>query len=75
MKKVSVITVKVPRELKERMRALDVNWSEYIRAAIVRRIEEEGMRRASARLDEIRARARPVPTEELVRWIREDRSR
>jgi len=30
---------------------------------------------ASAKLDEIRARSKPVATEELVAWIREDRER
>lgn len=75
MTKISVITVKVPRELKERMKTIDMNWSEYIRAAIQKRVEEEGVRRASKRLDEIRGRAKTVPTTELLRWIREDRGR
>ena len=30
---------------------------------------------ASAKLDEIRMRAKPIPTDELVSWIREDRER
>jgi len=75
MAKTSVITVKVSRELKERMREVNVNWSEYIRSTIVKKIEEEELRKASAKLDEIRAKAKPVPTSELVSWIREDRSR
>ncbi|MFQ6086358.1 MAG: hypothetical protein ACE5OY_08910 [Candidatus Bathyarchaeia archaeon] len=75
MKQISIITVKVPKELKEKMKTIDMNWSEYIRTAILRRIEEESMKKASVRLDEIRAQAKPVPTEELLRWIREDRSR
>jgi len=33
------------------------------------------LRKASAKLDEIRAKARPIPANELVSWIREDRSR
>ena len=37
----SVITVRVPRELKEKMKELDINWSEEIRKFIVRRIDEE----------------------------------
>jgi len=75
MGKVSVITVKVSSELKEEMRRVKVNWSEYIRGAIRRKIEEQRLRVASAKLDEVRMRAKPVPTKELVSWIREDRER
>jgi len=72
---VAVITVKVPLELKERMREINVNWSEYIRGAILKKIEEQRLKDASTKLDEIRARVKPVSTHELVSWIREDRER
>ena len=75
MGKVSVITVKVSSELKEKMKRVKVNWSEYIRGAIRKKIEEQRLRAASAKLDEVRMRAKPVPTKELVSWIREDRER
>ena len=71
----NVVTVKVPRELKERMKRVKVNWSQFIRDSIQRKIEEQRMREASARLDEIRMRSKPVTTDELVSWIREDRER
>jgi len=75
MGKVSVITVKVSSELKEEMRRVKVNWSDYIRGAIRKKIEEQRLRVASAKLDEVRTRAKPVPTKELVSWIREYRER
>ena len=71
----NVVTVKVPRELKERMKRVRVNWSQFIRESILRKIDEQRLREASARLDEIRMRSKPVPTDELVSWIREDRER
>jgi len=37
----AVITVRVPRELKEAMEKLDVNWYEEIRRFIARRVDEE----------------------------------
>jgi len=37
----SVITVRVPRELKEEMKKLNINWSEEIRKFIAQRIDEE----------------------------------
>lgn len=75
MGKVSVVTVKVPNELKRKMKQVRVNWSKYIREAIQKKIEEQRLKAASAKLDEIRTRSKPVPTDELVSWIREDRER
>jgi len=73
--KVSAVTVKVSRELKEKMKQVRVNWSEYIRSAIQEKIEEQKLKTASAKIDEVRKRAKPVSTDELVSWIREDRER
>ena len=75
MNEVSVITVKVPEELKRKMKQVKLNWSEYIRGAIQKKLEEQKMNAASAKLDEIRSRSRPVSTEEIVAWIREGRER
>jgi len=35
-----IITVRVPRRLKERMRRIKVNWSEEIRSFLERRVRE-----------------------------------
>jgi len=75
MGKASAVTVKVSGELKEKMKRVRVNWSEYIREAIQRKIEEQRVKAASAKIDEVRMRAKPVPTDELVSWIREDREK
>jgi len=75
MNEKSVITVKIPSDLREKMRRLKINWSEYIRSAIQKRLEEERKRAASVKLDEIRAKSKPVATDELVAWIREYRER
>jgi hypothetical protein len=72
---VDVITVKVPRELKKKMKQVDMNWSQFIRESIERKMEEQRMTDASRRLDDIRGRGGQVSTEELVSWIREDRER
>ena len=69
------VSVKVPKEIRELMRKVDVNWSEYLREAIETKIRVEMAKDAARRLDEIRERAGKVPTEELVRWIREDREK
>jgi len=46
-----------------------VNWSEYIRDSIQKKIDEQNLKSASAKIDEVRTRTKPVPTEELVSWI------
>jgi len=69
------VSVKVPEELRELMRQVDVDWSEYLREAIKAKVREELARKASNKLDEIRARAKEVPTEVLVKWLREERER
>lgn len=75
MGKVKVITVKVSSDLKGKMERIKVNWSAYIRDAIQKKIKEQRVKAASTKLDEIRMRAKPVSTEELVSWIRQDRER
>jgi hypothetical protein len=75
MAKANVVTVKVSNELKEKMKQVKVNWSQFIREAIKRKIEEQRLKEASQKLDEIRMRSKPVPTDELVSWVREDRER
>jgi len=44
------VTVKVDNDLKRKMAAIKVNWSEYIREAIRRRVELEERRIAAERL-------------------------
>ena len=75
MEQVNVITVKVPSELKKKMKKVKVNWSEYIRECVQKKIDEQKLRAASEKLDEIRKRTKPTSTQEIVSWIREDRER
>jgi hypothetical protein len=75
MGEVDVVTVKVPRELKKKMKQVDMNWSQFIRECIERKMDEQRIREASRRLDDIRGRGEQVPTKELVSWIREERER
>ena len=75
MEQVNVITVRVPGELKKKMKQVKVNWSEYIRECVQKKIDEQKLRAASEKLDEIRKRTKPTSTQEIVSWIREDRER
>jgi uncharacterized protein YfeS len=73
MEHTSVITVKVPGELKKKMKQVKVNWSQYIRECVQNKIQQQDMVEASAMLDEIRKRTKPTSTADVVSWIREDR--
>ena len=69
------VSIKVPEETRRLMRRVNVNWSEYLRGIIEAKVRVELAKDALRRLSDIRERAEKVPTEELVRWIREDRMR
>ena len=79
-----IVTVRVPRELREKMRRFSyVNWSEVIREAIRRRVEAEERRQrmleAAREMDEIRGRilrlygATDYDSSEVIRRWRESR--
>jgi len=75
VEQVEVITVKVPSEVKKQMKQVNVNWSQYIRECVQKKINQEKMKIASQKLDEIRKDTKPTSTEEIVSWMREDRER
>jgi post-segregation antitoxin (ccd killing protein) len=75
VKQFEVITVKVPADLKKQMKQIDVNWSQYIRECVQKRINDQKRKDAFDKLEEIRKRSKPTSTEEIVAWIREDRER
>ncbi|MBS7634243.1 hypothetical protein KEJ34_01920 [Candidatus Bathyarchaeota archaeon] len=71
------ITVKVDEYLKKRMSKVKINWSEYIREAIRRRVEIEEKRESAEKLLEgLKARKHVVPSgfiNETIREMREAR--
>ena len=75
MKKMRMITIRIPEELKEEMKKYDVNWSEVVRKAIEEKIRSIRMEEALEKIREVRRRSKPVKKGELDAWIREDRGR
>ena len=66
-------TVRIPRGLRERMRGLDVEWSEEVRGFIEERIKRLELMKA---LEEIGSRAQGrVVSVDSTMLIREDRER
>ena len=67
------ITAKIPKELKEKIRRLNINASRVIREALeaeVRRREEEQLKALAREVSRI---LNKIPGEEIVRTIREAR--
>ncbi len=75
MSRLVTFSVKIPRELREKMEEIDINWAEYVRNAIKNKVREIERKRASRELDNIRKKTKTVKTDELLSWIREDRQR
>jgi len=73
----SVVSVRVPKELKERMDAFRgvVNWSEEIRAFIERRVAELEQEKAIEELERLVEKLPPAPKGSALRYVREDRDR
>ncbi len=69
------VTVKVNKELKERMNMIKINWSEYIRKAIEQKIVLEERRKAAKKLlESLKAGKHVVPKgfiNETIRGMRE----
>ncbi len=55
----SMITIRVPREMKVRMRRAGVNWSEELRRVIETKLEDDRRRRADAELGTLVSRMKP----------------
>jgi hypothetical protein len=70
----SVVSVRVPRDLKEKMSRVQEDWASYLRRMIERRIKKQEMLQASKTIDEIRSRTKKG-TYEAAKSIRMDRDR
>lgn len=67
----SMITIRVPKGMKERMRRADINWSEELRHLIESKLEEGQRRKANEELEYILRNMKPGF--DSVRAIREAR--
>jgi len=70
----SVVSVRVPRDLKEKMSRVQEDWASYLRRMIERRIKKQEMLQASKTIDEIRSRTKRGAYE-AAKSIRMDRDR
>ena len=66
------LSIRIPTEIKEKMREVDIDWPDYLRAAIERKIKESRKRNAAESMDRIRSKTRRGQFNS-VKSIREDR--
>ncbi len=71
----SVVSVKVPRELKKRMDALRkyIDWNEELRQFIAKRVEELEKELNIKEVVEMLKPLKPLPQGSATRSVREDR--
>lgn len=75
----AVVSVKVPKRIREKMRSINIRWSEVLRKAIEAEIKEHERKQAVASFLEFRTKSKvpknktPYTSEVLVRETREER--
>ncbi|MEM2785322.1 MAG: hypothetical protein QXW37_01760 [Candidatus Nitrosotenuis sp.] len=76
----AVVSVKVSRRIKKKMRSMNIKWSEVLRKTIESKIKEYERKQGIADFLEFRAKSKEVPknktpytSEALVRQTREER--
>ena len=70
----SVVSVRIPKEMKDRMNKLQEDWASYLRRMIEHRIRQHERMEASKIIDNIRAKTKEGRYS-AARTIREDRDR
>ena len=72
----TVITVRVPKEIREAMQkfASQADWPDYLRSAIAQKLRQLELEEASRTADRIRAKTKPG-VYDSVQTIRRDRGR
>ncbi len=70
----SIITIRVPKNLKERLKKYDVNVSEVVRRFLDEYLTELEMKSLAERLESLRERlSGKIDPEQIANLVREDR--
>ncbi|MHA1581913.1 MAG: type II toxin-antitoxin system VapB family antitoxin [Candidatus Baldrarchaeia archaeon] len=70
----NVVSIRIPKKLKEEMKKVNVNWSKYLRSVIEEKIRQIKMEEASRKIDEIRNKT-AMGVFNAAKSIREDRDK
>jgi len=69
----TVVSVRIPEKTRKEMKQTKVNWSEYIREAIEKKIEAEKKKQLFSSVDEILKDTPPAPKGFAAKSVRRDR--
>lgn len=72
MGKTSGLSIRIPKEVKEKMKDIDIDWPDYLRKVIENKIKEANRKKAAASMDRIRSKTKPGSFDS-TRSVREDR--
>ena len=73
MYNMEVVTFRIPKEIKSKMKELNINWSKEIREFIIKKIEEAEKEKKFSQAVSIIAKTSSVPTGFSQSSVREDR--
>lgn len=73
MVKYETVSVKVPSEIKEKMKQLGIKPSELLRKAIMEEIRRRQVKRIKEEIQDQKAALDRIPIENVIQSIREDR--
>ena len=70
-----VISTRIPKELKEEMKRVNVNWEDFLRRGIEEKVKEEKRKMAVKMMDESRKKTEGIKFDsvEVIRGLREKR--
>ena len=68
-----VISFRIPKELKESVNELEINWSEEVRRFIEDKVKEYKRKRALEEIDSMLKNVPPPEKGTASRYVREDR--
>lgn len=73
MSKYETVSVKVPSEIKEKMKQLGIKPSELLRKAITEEIRRKQVKRIKEEIQDLKAMLDRIPLETVIQSIRENR--
>ena len=68
-----VVSIRIPRELKKKMKEIDINWSEEIRNFIEEKVREHRRKMKLREINEMLKDVRTARRGDAARYVREDR--
>lgn len=73
MSKYVTVSVKIPKELRDKLRRLGIKPSSFLRRAIEEEVRRLELERLKSEIERLRPVLERIPMEDVIRSVREDR--